>query len=191
MHPEDPLRAPAQAAGHGDQDAFATLVRATQAEVWRFLAALADRSHADDLTQETYLRAYQALPGFRGEASVRTWLLAIARRVAADHLRRLARRPRSARPPVAEDWVAADQSGRSDLARLIAALDTDRREAFALTQLLGLSYAEAASVCDVPVGTIRSRVARARADLIRGLDTPAVAPDESGRGPGAVRARRG
>jgi RNA polymerase sigma-70 factor (ECF subfamily) len=62
--------------------------------------------------------------------------------------------------------VQADTSGRVDLDALIAALQPERREAFVLTQLLGMSYDEAADVVGCPIGTIRSRVARARADLI-------------------------
>ena len=70
-----------------------------------------------------------------------------------------------------------DRAGEVDLEAAIHALDHDRRAAFVLTQVAGLSYAEAAEVCEVPVGTIRSRVARARADL---LDV--LAGDESGSG---------
>ncbi|HET6212151.1 MAG TPA: sigma factor, partial [Micromonosporaceae bacterium] len=61
----------ALAARHGDEPACAAFVRATQAEVWRFTAALVDPESADDLTQETYLRAFRALPGFEGRASAR------------------------------------------------------------------------------------------------------------------------
>ncbi len=61
-------------------------VRATQGEVWRFAAALVDPGTADDLTQETYLRAFRGLGDFAGRCSVRTWLLAIARNVCADHI---------------------------------------------------------------------------------------------------------
>ena len=172
----DPLRIHAWAAAQGDHEAFGTLVQATQVEVWRFLAALTDPTQADDLTQDTYLRAYRALPRFRGESSVRTWLLAIARRVAVDQHRRRSRRPRLTRPPAPEDWVMPDQAGHTDLAQLVAGLEARRREAFALTQLLGLSYDEAARVCDVPVGTIRSRVARARADLVRAVAASSAPP---------------
>ena len=62
--------------------------------------------------------------------------------------------------------TATDPSGALPLAELIGALDLDRRTAFVLTQVLGLSYAEAARVCACPLGTIRSRVARARAELV-------------------------
>ncbi len=77
----------------GDPAAVARFVAATQADVWRLCAHLGDRGEADDLTQETYLRAFGGLPRFAGRSSVRTWLLAIARRVCADHVRERRRRP--------------------------------------------------------------------------------------------------
>jgi RNA polymerase sigma-70 factor (ECF subfamily) len=158
----DELTRLAVSAGGGDRIALAAFVRATQPEVWRLCRHLAGPAAADDVTQDTYLRALPALAGFRAEASARTWLLAIARRAAADAIRREQRRRRLVpRRPV----PAPDHAGGIVVGDLLAPLDADRREAFVLTQLLGLSYAEAADVAGVPVGTIRSRVARARAEL--------------------------
>jgi RNA polymerase sigma-70 factor (ECF subfamily) len=166
----------ALAAGRGDRAAMTEFVRATQRDVMRFLAPLTSASEVEDLTQETYLRALRSLPEFEGRSSARTWLFAIARRVAADHVRHAARRPRVASVP---DWQAtADAAGASAAPRfdehhaltdLLSSLLPERREAFVATQVLGLSYAEAAEVCDCPVGTIRSRVARAREDLVAAL----------------------
>lgn len=150
-------------AADGDRAAMAEFVRRTQADVWRFTAHLVDTATADDLTQDVYLRALGSAPRFRGEATARTWLLSVARRVAADEIRRRERRRRA---PVPEVDTEVDPSGSVELRQLVAALDPDRRTAFVLTQVLGLSYVEAASVCGVAVGTIRSRVARARQDLI-------------------------
>jgi RNA polymerase sigma-70 factor, ECF subfamily len=166
----------AQDAAAGDPLAAAALVRATQSDVWRLCAALGDRQAADDLTQETYLRAFGALHRFEGRSTLRTWLLAIARRVCADAVRSRRRRRLTlvrdaadlealAAPDVAEDDMA-QAAGVTDL---LARLDPDRREAFVLTQLLGLPYADAAEVAGCPVGTILSRVARARADLVDSL----------------------
>ncbi|HZO66345.1 MAG TPA: sigma-70 family RNA polymerase sigma factor [Kribbellaceae bacterium] len=175
----------ALAAKAGDRRAAAELVLATQQDVYRFLAHLVDTREAEDLTQETYLRAMHALPRFAARSSARTWLLAIARRVAADHIRTVVRRPRTT--PVADleagaETVGAAQAFRFDealvLVQLLDGLTAERRGAFVATQLLGLSYAEAAEICDCPVGTIRSRVARARADLVAavqaGTGTPAT-----------------
>jgi RNA polymerase sigma-70 factor (ECF subfamily) len=166
----------ALAAGRGDADAMTEFIRATQRDVMRFLAPLTTAADVEDLTQETYLRALRSLGDFAGRSSARTWLFAIARRVAADHVRAATRRPRVASVP---DWQASadavDAAGttRFDehyaLTDLLAALTGERREAFVATQVLGLSYAEAAEVCDCPVGTIRSRVARAREDLVAAL----------------------
>lgn len=164
----DELAGWAHAARHGDQVAVAELVRATQRDVLRLCTHLVDRQAAEDLTQETYVRALAALPGYRAEAPFRPWLLAVARRTCADALRRRTRRRRllsrltlSAQPHV------DDPSVHVDSAALLDGLSRERREAFVLTQLLGLTYDEAAQVAEVPVGTIRSRVARARDDLGR------------------------
>ncbi|NES13562.1 MULTISPECIES: sigma-70 family RNA polymerase sigma factor [Micromonospora] len=162
----------AQRAARGDQQAAAAFVRALQGPVWRFLAHLAGPGEADDLAQDTFLRALRSLPGFAGRSSARTWVFTIARRVAVDHVRAATARPRTAALP---DWQSAAEAagaviaGSDDtvtLRRLVAALAPERREAFVATQIVGLSYAEAAEVCGCPVGTIRSRVARAREDLI-------------------------
>lgn len=165
----------ALAAGAGDRAALERFVRATQREVWRLVAHLARVDVADDLTQETYLRAIPSLARFAGRSSARTWLMSIARRVVVDHIRAAQSRPRTARTA---DWAqAADQqraaahgmtAGFEDIVEVTVLLDTldpERREALVLTQILGLSYAEAAEICRCPVGTIRSRVARARDDL--------------------------
>jgi RNA polymerase sigma-70 factor (ECF subfamily) len=163
----DPVTSDALAARDGDPAAAAAFVRATQAEVWRFVAALVDPDAADDLTQEAYFRAFRALPGYEARASVRTWLLGIARRTCADHIRALTRARRlDTRLTVERDPADPDPAGAYTTADLLRRLPEERRAAFALTQLLGFSYAEAAEVESVPVGTIRSRVARARADLV-------------------------
>ncbi|HEX6969561.1 MAG TPA: sigma-70 family RNA polymerase sigma factor [Micromonosporaceae bacterium] len=165
----------ALAAKAGDRAAAATFVRLTQPTVIRFLTHLADAADIEDLAQETYLRAMHALPRFAGRSSARTWLLAIARRVAADHVRTLVRRPRLTR---GADWESAVEASAAGslledavvLRQLLLDLPTERREAFVATQIAGLSYAEAAEVCGCPIGTIRSRVARAREDLVAALD---------------------
>jgi RNA polymerase sigma-70 factor, ECF subfamily len=168
---EDRLTALALAAGRGDRPALEEFIRATERDVWRTVAFLADPGTADDLTQETYLRVIGALPRFAGRSSARTWLLSIARRVVVDQIRRNQARPRSAAGVDVETLLDERQArGRFEeiveIRMLLDGLDTDRRDALMLTQVLGLSYAEAAEVCGCPVGTIRSRVARARDDLI-------------------------
>jgi len=163
----DDLTRLALEAADGDRLALTSLVRRTQPDVWRLCAYLVDRQQADDLTQETFLRAIKALPSFRGESSARTWLLAIARYTCMDSLRGTHRR-RRLRDRLAAEPIdhSPDPTPASDLQDLIAGLDDDRRTAFVLTQVLGLGYAEAAEVVGCPIGTIRSRVARARGDLL-------------------------
>jgi RNA polymerase sigma-70 factor (ECF subfamily) len=162
------------AAREGDRFALAAFVRATQADVWRFCAHLVDAQSADDLAQDVYVRAFAATARFRGDASARTWLLSIARRTCADELRRRRRerlRDAKATPPPPQPSA----EGLVDLTLLLAALDRERREAFVLTQVIGLPYEEAARACRVPIGTIRSRVARARRELV-GLIERSQAP---------------
>jgi RNA polymerase sigma-70 factor (ECF subfamily) len=169
----DATTAAALRARTGDPAAQAAFVRATQAEVWRLVAALVDPGSADDLTQDTYLRAFRALPAFEGRSSARTWLLGIARRACADHLRAVVRRRRLDQRMAQQahtELPHPDPAHRLGAADLLERLSDERRTAFVLTQVLGLSYAEAAAVEDVPVGTIRSRVARARDDLVTALD---------------------
>ena len=166
----DELTSLARAAGRGDRAALARLIRDTQADVWRLCAYLVDQAVADDLTQDTYLRAIPALRKFRGDAPVRAWLLTIARRACAAEIAARGRDRRlAARLAVIPDGTLgqppAPPGAQAAVDELLAALEPDRRAAFVLTQLLGCTYAEAAAICGCPVGTIRSRVARAREDL--------------------------
>jgi RNA polymerase sigma-70 factor (ECF subfamily) len=180
----DDLTRLAVAAAEGDRVALTAFVRGGQSDVWRMCAYLASRDQADDLAQETFLRAIKALPSFRGESSARTWLLAIARHTCADAVRRSQRQRRlTERLARRSGGVEADHAGATELDLLLDGLDPDRRAAFVLTQVIGLSYADAAQVCGCPIGTIRSRVARAREDLI-GSVGPTDADADDGRGLG-------
>ena len=171
---DDEITRAALAGARGDTEATVVFIRATQRDVHRFLTSLVGAREADDLAQETYLRALRSLPRFAARSSARTWLLSIARRAAADHVRTALRRPRTGAEP---DWDLLPEQAptmpgvdeRVLLRELVLGLAEDRREAFVLTQMLDLSYADAAAVCGCPVGTIRSRVARARADLVAAL----------------------
>ncbi|MET9887753.1 sigma-70 family RNA polymerase sigma factor [Streptomyces sp. NPDC006430] len=171
----------------GDPAVTDRFVRALHRDVWRYVAYLsADPQAADDLTQDVFLRALAALPRFEGRSSARTWLLSIARRTVVDSLRHAAARPRLSDRC---DWqTAAEQAqpygvpGFEDgiaLAELLAAVPAERRDAFVLTQLLGLPYADAASAIGCPVGTVRSRVARARSALVALLTDPERAPADT------------
>jgi len=164
----DPLRPLASAAADGDDKAFARLVDATQGDVWRLCRLLGSPADPDDLTQDTFIRVHRSLPGFRGDTTVRAWILSIARRVCADAVRKQLRHRRLVgrlvhmRPPD-ESTVMPDGS----LGDLLMSVEETRREAFVLTQYIGLTYEETAEVMGCAVGTVRSRVARARSDLMQ------------------------
>ncbi|WP_254076191.1 sigma-70 family RNA polymerase sigma factor [Streptomyces sp. P3] len=190
--PDDAATGWALAARTGDRDAVDRFVRALRPDVVRYVTYLsADRQLADDLAQDTFLRALGSLHRFEGRSSARTWLLSIARRTVVDSLRHAAARPRRAD---VDDWTLwaeraqpAGLPGFDDgvaLLDLLDALPAERREAFVLTQLAGLPYAEAAEAGGCPVGTIRSRVARARATLV-GLLEEAEEAEEVERSEGA------
>ncbi len=167
----DELSRLARAAAAGDHVATRRFVQRTQPQVWQVCAYLGSGDDTDDLVQDTYVRALRGLAGYRGEAPALQWLLAIARRVCADEVRRRVRArrrirrlaalasPHEARAPAMHSTIEVD--------RLLRTLDPARRDAFVLTQLVGLTYEEAADVCGCAIGTIRSRVARARSQLLQ------------------------
>ena len=162
----DDLRHLVDAAREGDDVAVRQLVRCTQPIIWRLCSALGSEGEADDLVQDTYLRALRSLSSYRGDGPVIAWLSSIARRVCADHVRGRIRHRRmidAMTRGADERWVTPPGNPTRDL---LISIDPDRRDAFLLTQMAGLSYDEAALVLDCPIGTIRSRVARARADLL-------------------------
>jgi RNA polymerase sigma-70 factor (ECF subfamily) len=172
----DDLTHLAMSARDGDRVALERFIRTSMPDVWRLCAYLVSSDRADDLTQDTFVRVMGALPAFRAESSARTWILSIARRACADDIRRVQRRRGLLlRLSTLRATEHADAHHTAEVDDLIHRLDPDRRDAFVLTQLIGLSYEEAAAVCGCPVGTIRSRVARARAELV------AATPDRPGR----------
>ncbi len=195
---DEAVTAWALAARGGDAEAVDQFIRATQRDVWRYVSRLSnDPQSADDLVQETYLRALRSLPRFEGRSSARTWLLSIARYTVVDRLRWNAARPRLSDT---DDWQTAAELAQSRelpgfdegvaLSQLLGQLPYERREAFVLTQLLGLPYTQAALVANCPVGTVRSRVARAREALIEQLASAERAGHGSAPGRGARAAAR-
>jgi len=169
----DALTRAALAARSGDRQALERFVTETYPEVWRLCAALVNETAAEDLAQETFARATRALRRFRGEAAARTWILAIARRTCMDELRgryRRRRRDRDLAASIDREAFSADVAGSVEVHALLDQLDPDRRAAFVLTQVLRLTYDETAIVCDCAPGTVRSRVARARDQLVAAFD---------------------
>lgn len=155
-------------AGRGDDLALDVLVERTLADVRRYCAHMLGPNHADDLAQATFVRALKPLPSYRGDSSARTWLIGIARHVCLDELRSRQRRTRLVARLRAQpnDTSTAADTGSVELREALEVLSPDRREAFVLTQVFGFGYEEAAAIVGCPIGTIRSRVSRARLDLL-------------------------
>jgi RNA polymerase sigma-70 factor (ECF subfamily) len=179
-------------ARRGDRQDLEVLVNLAYGPTRRLCSTLVDEQSADDLAQETFLRMAKGIGRFRGDSSAKTWLFSIAHHVCASELRSRVRHRRHAEPggdlalpllPAGHDL--AEQVAVDDFLRL---LEPDRRAAFTLTQVFGLSYDETAIVCGCAPGTVASRVARARRDLIELLrrvddsDRPRTQPPEPGRG---------
>lgn len=172
--------APDRAAGLPKDDAgFTALVREHGDAVFGFaLRRVGDRGTAEDLAQETFLRAWRARAGYRGETSVRGWLCAIAANAVRDWARRRRRRPVEALEPDFMDVASAadDPALRMEVAEAIGrlrialrALPANHREMFLLRERDGLTYAEIAAALSCPVGTVMSGLARARERLLEAV----------------------
>jgi RNA polymerase sigma-70 factor (ECF subfamily) len=163
------------AARAGDSAAFAVLVRRHQDAVYRFvLRMVGTRDEALDLTQDAFVRAWQALPQWQPEAQFRTWLFRIASNAALDALRR--RRVVEFEPLNDAFEAAADEPDpekRLELKRRVAALEAslaklsaEHREILLLREVENMTYEEIGAVLGLSEGTVKSRLARARAALL-------------------------
>lgn len=181
----------------GDQQAFALLVSKYQRKVIRLVSRLIrDPVEVEDVAQEAFLKAYRALPQFRGESAFYTWLYRIAVNTAKNHLVAQGRRPipmssfqdddEEGEPFAADEAIADIQTPDSVLlSRQIAeavneaieSLPAELRTAVTLREIEGLSYEEIAEAMNCPIGTVRSRIFRAR-EAIAGRIRPLIdAPD--------------
>ena len=169
------------AAVAGDRQAFAALVERHQARILALLERLTGcREQARDLAQETFVSAYRKLATFAHRSAFSTWL----HRIACNHAAAAGRRrralvsldapPAAGRPAIAPVASGAEVSARleqEDLARLVAAalqrLDGRYREVVVLSDMQGASYEEISATLDIPLGTVRSRLHRARLELRR------------------------
>jgi RNA polymerase sigma-70 factor, ECF subfamily len=170
----------ASAAG-GDTGAFELLVRRHYASVWKIaFLSVRDEAVAEELAQDTFLRAYGALAGWRGDASLRTWLATICRRLCIDRAR--LKQLDTVIAPNLETVAAATSQmealpDRFDLQAALGQLPADDREAFLLVHHYGYSSFETATLLGVPASTVRSRVGRARQRLAAELRSqPAARP---------------
>ncbi|MBV9349077.1 MAG: sigma-70 family RNA polymerase sigma factor [Pseudolabrys sp.] len=150
---------------------FRQSVEATIPALRRYARALTrDRDTADDLVQDTLVRALRAEHLFHG-GDIRSWLYTILTNLNRNRLRSLARRPSIA--PIDDNDapdMAGPESGGRDIERALATLVDEQRAALLLVVLEGLSYREVADVQGVPIGTVMSRLARARVQIKSFLD---------------------
>ena len=163
----------------GDRSAFDLLVLKYQHRIVKLVSRyVREPSEALDVTQETFLKAYRALPRFRGDSAFYTWIYRIAINTAKDHLVSLSRRPREVDIENADgEPIGLDELQRSldtpehlllteeireTILEAMRRLPDDLREAITLREVDGLSYDEIAQVMDCPIGTVRSRIFRAR-----------------------------
>ncbi|MDD3764228.1 MAG: RNA polymerase sigma factor RpoE [Nevskiales bacterium] len=172
---DEQLVAKAQA---GDQRAFELLVRKYQYKIIQLVGRLVGEADAPDVAQETFVRAWRALGGFRGQSAFYTWLYRIGINTAKNHIVSRGRRPADQDIDVADAELYGHTEHLSDIdtpeaemlseeikhrvAETIAKLPEDLRTAITLRELEGLSYEEIAEAMDCPIGTVRSRIFRAR-----------------------------
>jgi RNA polymerase sigma-70 factor, ECF subfamily len=160
---------------------------------------LGSPSDAEEAVQETFIRLARHAEGFRGEAKLSTWLYRVARNVCTDHVRYDARRPSTPVADVTELFDAPDEhdpieshAGLATVGRALQQLDDLSRQLLVLVAVDGLSYIEAAEIADLAVGTVKSRVSRARQELGRlltdGDRDEATPPPSSSDGPPSTRA---
>lgn len=168
-------------AQRGNDVAFSELVARYQDRIYRFLSRLMrSQDDARDLTQETFLRVYQGLARWRPDAAFSTWLFRIARNLAFDMLRR-ARHTEFVEledgadivdPGCGPDTALEIAQRYCMLATALAQLPVDHREILLLREIEEMSYDDIATVLDLTLGTVKSRIARARAALLDKMPRP-------------------
>lgn len=179
---------------HGDRAAFDLLVIKYQSRVASIIGRYVyDPQEVMDLTQETFVKAYRAIDRFRGDSAFYTWLYRIAVNTAKNFLEARGRRPqpssdvaeaenfedgRRLRDNASPERLLQRDQLREALSRAIAQLPEDLRAAFLLREYDGLSYEDIARILDCPIGTVRSRIFRARDAVDRFLG-PLLNPSDS------------
>ena len=175
----------------GDQRAFELLVVKYQRRITRLISRMVrDADLVDDIAQETFIRAYRALPNFRGESAFYTWLYRIAVNTAKKSLMDLKRNPLVTESALASRDDDGDETSRvenelsdgetpeallasKEIAQAVnaavEALSDELRQAITLREIEGLSYEEIADAMNCPIGTVRSRIFRAREAIAQRL----------------------
>jgi RNA polymerase sigma-70 factor (ECF subfamily) len=163
----------------GDKTAFDLLVRKYQHKIAKLISRyVRDRREVEDVTQEALIKAYRAIGGFRGESAFYTWLYRIAVNTAKNYLESQGRRPpgtdmeietaeltdggASLREQATPERQMLTDEIANTVNRVIEGLPEDLRTAITLREIEGMSYEEIAQVMDCPIGTVRSRIFRAR-----------------------------
>jgi RNA polymerase sigma-70 factor (ECF subfamily) len=164
----------------GEKRAFELLVRKYNRKLTRLLSRLVrDPAEVEDVTQEAFIKAYRALPNFRGESAFYTWLYRIGINTAKNYLVAMGRRAPTTTGLDAEEAESFDDSDHlrdsstpeneylskqiaATVNRAVDALPEDLRTAITLREIDGLSYEDIANVMNCPIGTVRSRIFRAR-----------------------------
>ena len=171
----------------GDKHAFDLLVTKYQRKLGRLISRFVrDPAEAEDVTQDAFIKAYRALPGFRGESAFYTWLYRIGINTAKNHLLASKRRAPTSTPIDAEESESFEDASllrevntpenelmSKQVVGVVQAslqqLPDDLRSALTLREIEGLSYEEIAIVMDCPIGTVRSRIFRAREAVAENL----------------------
>ena len=181
-------------AQRGDKRAFGMLVQKYQRKLARLLSRMIrDQGEVEDVVQEAFVKAYRALPNFRGESAFYTWLYRIGINTAKNYLVAMGRRPQVVTEIEVEDAENYDNGAElrttdtpetelmskqvaKTVNETVAGLPEELRTAITLREIEGLSYEEIANLMGCPIGTVRSRIFRARetiAEKLRPLlDTP-------------------
>jgi RNA polymerase sigma-70 factor (ECF subfamily) len=181
-------------AQRGDQKAFGMLVEKYQRKLGRLLSRMVrDQAEVEDVVQESFIKAYRALPNFRGDSAFYTWLYRIGINTAKNYLVSMGRRPQVSRDIEIEDAENFEDGDElrtmetpeselmtKEIAQTVndtmMSLPDELRTAITLRELEGLSYEEIATLMNCPIGTVRSRIFRARETIALKLrpllDTP-------------------
>ena len=167
-------------AQHGDKQAFSLLVEKYQRKLARLLSRfIRDPAEVEDVTQEAFIKAYRALPAFRGDSAFYTWLYRIGINTAKNYLMAMGRRAPTSTEVEAEDAEGFEEGEQlrdintpesvllsNEIAqtvnRTIEALPEELRKAIQMREIEGMSYEDIAQAMDCPIGTVRSRIFRAR-----------------------------
>lgn len=173
----------AEAAARGDEKAFSDIVRANADAVYgHALRFFGQPQAAEDATQEVFIKVLRTIGSFDGRSRLSTWLYRVTRNVCLDMVRAGRRVPPPADPVTFEPLPAADFSDdvafSLALEQAMGTLVPEDRDALGAVTLFGLSYQEASSALDVPVGTVKSRVFRARRALAAILIAPEGGADD-------------